>query len=72
MQRPPLQQPSVQVLSAQQMSPRLPQREHTPSLPVLVQALPAKQGAAEPPAGQQASPDLPQEAQAPFLQVKPS
>jgi hypothetical protein len=69
---PPEQQPPVQVLPAQQMSPRFPHLAHTPSLVVVVHALPAVQGAAAPPAGQQDSPEFPHEAQAPFLHESPS
>jgi hypothetical protein len=41
MHRPPEQQPSLHALPAQQMSPSPPHRAHTPSAPLLVQALPA-------------------------------
>jgi hypothetical protein len=37
-QRPPEQQPLLHVPPAQQISPRVPQRAHTPSVPVLVHA----------------------------------
>jgi len=39
--RPPEQQPSLHVLPPQQMSPRVPHLAHTPSVPLLVQAVPA-------------------------------
>ena len=41
MHRPPEQQPSLHVLPAQQMSPRVPHLAQMPSLPVLVQAVPS-------------------------------
>ena len=60
---PPAQQPSLQVLLAQQTSPRPPQREHTPSV---LHALPALQRSSPLPVGQQVSPALPHEAQVPL------
>jgi hypothetical protein len=40
-QRPAEQQPSAHALSEQQMSPRPPHLAHTPSAPLLAQAVPA-------------------------------
>jgi hypothetical protein len=69
---PPEQQPSLQVLPAQQMSPRVPQRAHTPSLPALVQARPALHWSATLLPGQQIWPESPQGVQLLFLHNSPA
>ena len=70
--RPFEQQPSLQVLLAQQTSPSPPQREHTPSPLVVLQALPALQRSRPLPVGQHVSPALPHEVHVPLLQRRPS
>jgi hypothetical protein len=64
------QHPSVQLLFAQHVSPRLPHLAHTPSPVALLQALPGLHRSAA--LGQHASPELPHEIQVPPLQVSPS
>ncbi len=64
------QHPSVQILFAQHVSPRLPHLAHTPSPVALLQAVPGLHLSAG--ARQHASPKLPHEAQVPPLQVSPS
>jgi hypothetical protein len=72
MHRPFEQQPSLQMLLAQQISPRLPHLAHAPSPVALVHAYPAAQRLAVPVTGQQGSPAFPQEAQVPPLHSSPS
>jgi hypothetical protein len=69
---PLTQQPSLHVLPAQQMSPRLPHLAQTLSVPLSVQAVPDWHGAVAVPAGQHAWPIPPQAVHAPFLQSRPS
>jgi hypothetical protein len=64
------QQPSLQVPPVQQMSPGLPQREHTPSLPV--HARPVLHWPATLLERQQDSPDPPHDAHVPLLHRSPS
>jgi hypothetical protein len=54
------------------MSPSVPHLAHKPSLPLLVQAVPAWQAAAAVPAGQQIWPKPPHGVHVPSLQSKPS
>ena len=70
--RPPEQQPSLHVLPAQQMSPRVPHLAQTPSVPLLVQAVPPLHWPAVLLAAQHASPALPHEVQVPLLHSRPS
>jgi hypothetical protein len=67
-QRPPEQQPSVQLLPAQHGSPKPPHLAQTPSDPELLHTLPATHGAAPTLAEQQTSPRLPQLTQVLFWQ----
>jgi hypothetical protein len=72
-QRPPKQQPLLQVLPAQQLSPGPPHLAHKPSmvLEVAEQMAPATQRSAPPVAEQQASPSPPQVEQVPDRQSRP-
>jgi hypothetical protein len=72
MHRPLEQQPSLQLLPVQQMSPRLPHLAHEPSPVALVHAYPVAQRLALPPAGQQGSPAFPQDEQVLPLHRSPS